>query len=186
MPPSNPPKSGLLPHFLLPDHVPQIASDSFVAPCATVLGGAVLGTQSSVWYGAVIRADINFITLGAQSNAQDGAVLHVSDDYPCEIGERVTIGHRVVVHACRIADEVLVGMGAIMLDGADIGPRCIIAAGAVVPKNFVAAEGSLIVGVPARIVRTLTTEEQHANARLALKYVELSRRYLERGMHQSR
>ena len=116
--------------------------------------------------------------VGARSNVQDGSVLHVSDDHACVLGERVTVGHRAVVHACTVEDEVLVGMGAVILDGARIGARSIIAAGALVTKSMQVPPGSLVMGAPAKVVRALTAEEQAANARLALKYVEVSRRYL--------
>ncbi len=168
----------LLPSFLLPDAHPTVPDTAFIAPGAIVLGDVILSQESSVWYTAVLRGDINRISLGAQSNVQDGCVLHVSDDHACEVGERVTIGHRAVVHACRVHDEVLIGMGAILLDGCEIGPRSIIAAGALVPKGMRVPEGSLVIGSPAKIIRQLTAEEQQANQRLALKYVELSRRYL--------
>lgn len=141
-----------------------------------------MGTQSSAWYGAVLRGDINHIRIGAQSNVQDGSVLHVSDDFACVLGERVTVGHRAVVHACVVGDEVLVGMGAIILDGAQIGPRSIIAAGALVKKGMAVPEGSLVMGSPARVVRALSLEEQRANGQLALKYVEVSRHYRELGL----
>lgn len=172
----------LLKDFLLPEFRPLLGADVFIAPGAVVLGAVEMGAQSSAWYGAVLRGDINRIVVGAQSNVQDGSVLHVSDDHACVLGERVTVGHRAVVHACTVGDEVLVGMGAIILDGAQIGPRCTIAAGALVTKNTVVPEGSLVVGSPARVVRPLSKEEQAANARLALKYVEVSRRYLELGL----
>ena len=120
--------------------------------------------------------------IGPQSNVQDGSVLHVSDDFACILGERVSVGHRAVVHACTVGDEVLVGMGAVIMDGAQVGPRSIIAAGCLVTKGMVIPEGSLVVGSPARVVRTLTPEERAANARLALKYVEISRRYLGLGL----
>lgn len=168
--------------FLLPEARPSIAEGVFIAPGAVVLGAVEMGVESSVWYGAVLRGDINRIVVGAQSNVQDGSVLHVSDDFACVLGERVVVGHRAVVHACTVGDEVLVGMGAIILDGAQIGPRCIIAAGALVTKGTVIPEGSLVVGSPARVVRALRPEEQAANAKLALKYVEISRRYLALGM----
>lgn len=168
--------------FLLPESCPAVAADVFIARGAIVLGAVELHEQSSVWYGAVLRGDINRIVVGAQSNVQDGSVLHVSDDCACVLGERVTVGHRAVVHACTVGDEVLVGMGAIILDGAQIGARSIIAAGALVTKNMVVPEGSLVVGSPARVVRALTMEEQQANAKLALKYVEVSRRYLAMGL----
>jgi carbonic anhydrase/acetyltransferase-like protein (isoleucine patch superfamily) len=168
--------------FLLPESRPSVAADVFIAHGAIVLGAVEMKEQSSAWYGAVLRGDINRIIVGAQSNVQDGSVLHVSDDCPCVLGERVTVGHRAVVHACTLGDEVLVGMGAIILDGAHIGARSIIAAGALVTKNTLIPEGSLVVGSPARVVRALSLEEQRANAKLALKYVEVSRRYLAMGL----
>ena len=172
----------LLKKFLLPEARPSVAADVFIARGAIVLGAVELGGQSSVWYGSVLRGDINRIIVGEQSNVQDGSVLHVSDDHACVLGERVTVGHRAVVHACTVGDEVLVGMGAIILDGAQIGARSIIAAGALVTKNTVVPEGSLVIGSPARVVRALSVEEQQANAKLALKYVEVSRRFLAMGL----
>ncbi len=168
--------------FLLPETDPSVASGVFIAPGAIVIGAVEMHAESSVWYGSVLRGDINRIIVGAQSNVQDGSVLHVSDDCSCVLGERVTVGHRAVVHACTVGDEVLVGMGAIILDGAQIGARSVIAAGALVTKNMIIPEGSLVVGAPARVVRTLSLEEQQANAKLALKYVEVSRRYLALGL----
>lgn len=171
-----------LKNFLLPESEPSLASSVFIAPGAVVVGAVEMHAESSAWYGSVLRGDINRIIVGAQSNVQDGSVLHVSDDHACVLGERVTVGHRAVVHACTVGDEVLVGMGAIILDGAQIGARSIIAAGALVTKNMIVPEGSLMVGSPARFVRTLSLVEQSANARLALKYVEISRRYLALGL----
>jgi gamma-carbonic anhydrase len=168
--------------FLLPESQPSVAANVFIARGAIVLGAVELHEQSSVWYGSVLRGDINRIVVGAQSNVQDGSVLHVSDDCACVLGERVTVGHRAVVHACTVGDEVLVGMGAIILDGAQIGASSIIAAGALVTKNSIIPEGSLVVGSPARVVRSLSLEERQANAKLALKYVEVSRRYLAMGL----
>lgn len=171
-----------LKNFLLTTSAPQVHETAFIAPGAVVLGAVTLAEHSSVWYTAVLRGDINRIVLGPETNVQDGSVLHVSDDFPCILGTRVTVGHRAVVHACEVGDEVLVGMGAIILDGARIGPRCIIAAGALVTKDAVIPEGSLVVGSPARVVRALNREEMEANARLARKYVEISRRYREMGL----
>jgi carbonic anhydrase/acetyltransferase-like protein (isoleucine patch superfamily) len=165
--------------FLLPERQPQIPATCFVAPGAVVIGAVTLEEESSIWYTSVLRGDINEIRVGPQSNVQDGSVLHVSDDQPCVLGARVSVGHRAIVHAAEVGDEVLVGMGAIILDGARIGPRCVIAAGALVTKGTVVPEGSLFVGSPGRVVRALSAEEQQANARLALKYVEISRRYRE-------
>jgi carbonic anhydrase/acetyltransferase-like protein (isoleucine patch superfamily) len=172
-----------LKQFLLPGVEPSFGDAVFIAPGATVIGAVSLGDESSVWYGAVLRGDINRVIVGAQSNVQDLAVLHVSDDFAAIVGERVTIGHRAIVHACTVGDEVLVGMGAIILDGAEIGPRCIIAAGAVITKGARIPEGSLVVGSPGCVVRALSAEEQRSNAALALKYVEVSRRYRELGMN---
>jgi carbonic anhydrase/acetyltransferase-like protein (isoleucine patch superfamily) len=101
----------------------------------------------------------------------------VADDYAAEVGEAVSVGHRAIIHACQIGDETLIGMGAVVMDGAVIGPRCIVAAGALVTKHFVAPEGSLVMGAPARVVRPLSREEQQGNVALAAKYVELARRY---------
>jgi carbonic anhydrase/acetyltransferase-like protein (isoleucine patch superfamily) len=168
--------------FLVTDFQPSVAADVLIAPGAIVIGAVELCTESSVWYGSVLRGDINRIRVGAQSNVQDGSVLHVSDDCACVLGERVSVGHRAVVHACTVGDEVLVGMGAIIMDGVQIGPRCVIAAGALVTKNMVIPEGSLVMGSPARVVRVLSPEERQANAKLALKYVEISRRYLALGL----
>lgn len=175
-----------LKNFLLPGHQPAVAKSAFIAPGATVIGAVELGEESSVWYGAVLRGDINRVVIGAQSNVQDLSVLHVSDDFAAVVGERVTIGHRAIVHACTVGDEVLVGMGAIILDGAEIGPRCIIAAGALVTKGARIPEGALVVGAPGRIVRTLSLEEQRSNAALAMKYVEVSRRYRDLGLARER
>ena len=182
MPAENPAQN--LKKFLLPDTTPSVHASAFIAPGAVVLGAVEIGAESSVWYSSVLRGDINRIVLGHQTNVQDGCVLHVSDDFACVLGDRVTVGHRAVVHACTVGDEVLVGMGAIILDGAQIGPRCIIAAGALVTKGSVIPEGSLVVGAPAKVVRSLTQEEMAANAKLALKYVELSRRYLDLGLQR--
>jgi len=182
MTPPPTPENRLLPAFFL-DENPIVPPSAFIAPGAVVLGGATLGQECSIWYQAVVRADIQRIVIGAQSNVQDGAVLHVADGLPCLVGDRVSIGHRAIVHACQVEDEVLVGMGAIVMDGAHVGARSTIGAGALVTKGMVIPPGSLVVGAPARIVRTLTPAEQEANARLALKYVELSRRYMAAG-HQ--
>lgn len=169
--------------FLIPDVTPSVHKSVFIASGAVVIGAVDLAEQSSVWYGAVLRGDINHIRLGPRSNVQDGCVLHVSDDFPCLLGADVTVGHRAVVHACTVGDEVLIGMGAIILDGAVIGPRSVIAAGAVVTKGSIIPEGSLVVGTPGKVVRSLSQEELRANAALAAKYVEVSRRYRELGHH---
>ncbi|MFZ4764573.1 MAG: gamma carbonic anhydrase family protein [Roseimicrobium sp.] len=179
------PQEGLtisnLERFLIPAESPIVHHSAFVAAGAVLVGGVTVGADASVWYGCVLRGDINRIFVGAESNVQDGTIVHVADAYPAIIGERVSVGHRAVIHACEIGDETLVGMGAIVMDGARVGRRCVIAAGSLVTKNTVIPEGSLVMGSPAKIVRALSAEEQEGNTRLALKYVEIARRYRAAG-----
>lgn len=163
--------------FFLPEEAPDIHPTAFIADGAVVLGAVTVGEQASIWFGCVLRGDINRIVIGARSNIQDGTIVHVSDDFAAVVGERVSVGHRAIIHACEIGDETLVGMGAVVMDGVRIGPRCIIGAGALVTKGTVVPEGSLVMGSPAKIVRTLSLEEQRGNAALAAKYVEVSARY---------
>src|ERR1051325_12143982 len=139
---------------------PTIHSSAWVVPGATVLGDVILEEESSVWYGAVLRGDINRIIIGPRSNIQDNAVVHVDTNSPTTIGELVTVGHNAVVHACRIDNEVLVGMGAIILDDAEIGARSIIGANALVTMGMKIPPGSLVLGSPAKIRRQLTLDEQ--------------------------
>ncbi|MBU3664480.1 MAG: gamma carbonic anhydrase family protein [Chthoniobacterales bacterium] len=157
---------------------PRIADDAYIASDATVVADVQIGAESSVWHQAVMRGDVAPIVLGAQSNVQDGAVVHVADDLPAVIGCRVTIGHKAIVHACEVADEVLVGMGAIILDGARVGTRSIIGANATVKQGMIIPPGSLVLGTPAKVVRTLSEEEQAEIKVWALRYVRLSREYL--------
>ena len=140
-----------------------------------MVGDVTLADESSVWYGAVVRGDINRIVIGAQTNLQDGVIIHLSDDYPALLGERVTVGHGAIVHACKVDDEVLVGMGAIILDGAEVGARSIIGANALVTTAMQIPPGSLVVGSPAKVVRQLSSDEQAKIKTWALKYVENAR-----------
>ena len=175
-----------MPAFTSPDpfrflaHEPSVPKSAFIAPGATVVGAVSLGENSSIWYGAVLRADIQEITVGTGSNVQDGCVIHLSDTLGCHIGDYVTVGHKAVLHACTVEDEVLVGMGAIVLDGAKIGSRSIIGAGALVTGHTVIPPGSLVLGSPAKVVRTLSEDEQADVRSWAERYVEVSRRFLER------
>jgi len=168
--------------FLPATEKPIIAASAFIAPDAALIGGVEIGECASIWYQCVLRADINRIRIGACSNLQDGVIVHLSDDYESVVGERVSVGHRAIIHACTVGDETLVGMGAIIMDGAVIGPRCVIGAGALVTKGMMVPEGSLVLGSPARVVRKLSAEEQQLNATLAEKYVLVSRLYLEQGI----
>ena len=162
------------------DALPTIHPTAFVAPGADIIGDVTLAEESSVWFQTVLRGDINRIVIGPRSNVQDGAVVHLADDLGTFVGELVTVGHKAILHACTIADEVLVGMGAIILDGAEIGARSIIGAGALVTGGKKIPPGSLVLGSPAKVVRTLSPEEQAGIRVWAEKYVALSRAYRER------
>src|SRR5579863_8119544 len=139
---------------------PKIGRGVFTAKTATVIGDVTLGAQSSVWYSAVVRGDINRIAVGHHTNVQDNAVLHVADDYPCIVGNWVTIGHGAIVHACKVGDEVLVGMGAVILDGAVVGKQSLIGAKALVTQGTKIPPGSMVLGAPAKVVRKLSPEER--------------------------
>jgi len=160
--------------------LPTLHPSAFVASSADVIGRVTLGEESSVWYHAVLRGDINEITIGPRSNIQDNVVVHLADDYGCHVGELVTVGHSAIIHACTIKDEVLVGMGAIILDGAVIGERSIIGAGALVTGGTIIPPGSLVIGSPAKVVRTLSLDERSKVKTWAEKYVAVSRKYLAR------
>jgi gamma-carbonic anhydrase len=150
---------------------PRLHPSAFVVPNATVVGDVTLHEEASVWYGAVLRGDINRIIIGARSNIQDRAVVHLSDDYPAIVGERVTVGHGAIIHACTVDDEVLIGMGAIILDGAEIGARSIIGAHTLVTVGTKISPGSLVLGSPGKVVRQLSLDEQATIKTWALKYV---------------
>jgi carbonic anhydrase/acetyltransferase-like protein (isoleucine patch superfamily) len=166
-------------HFL--GQTPRIAPSAFVAPHTFIVGDVEIGDQASIWPCCSLRGDIAPIRIGAHSNVQDGSVVHVADDLPAIVGEWVTIGHKAIVHACTIEDEVLVGMGAIILDGAHIGARSIIGANATVTPGTVIPPGSMVMGSPAKVKRALTSEEQAGVRVWAERYVTLSRQYLQRG-----
>lgn len=158
---------------------PRIGPGVFIAPGAVVLGDVTLGEGSSVWYNAVLRGDINRIEIGHHTNVQDNAVLHLADDYPCVLGNYVTVGHGAIAHACTIGDEVLVGMGATILDGAVVGDQTVVGAGSLITQRKEIPPGSLVMGSPAKVVRALTTEERKAIKVWAEKYVELAEYYLK-------
>ena len=151
---------------------PSLGEGVYIATGAMVLGDVTLGEYSSVWYNAVLRGDINRIVVGHHSNIQDNAVLHLADDFPCRIGNYVTVGHSAVVHACTVEDEVLVGMGAVILDGVVIGKQSIIGAKALVTQETRIPPGSMVLGAPAKVVRALTRKERAGLKAWAQKYVE--------------
>src|SRR2546426_4895687 len=150
---------------------PTLGQGVYIAEGAVVLGDVTLGHDSSVWYNAVLRGDINRIVVGHHTNIQDNAVLHVADDFPCRLGNYVTVGHSAIIHACKIGDEVLVGMGAVILDGAVVGAQSLIGAKALVKQGMKIPPGSLVLGAPAKVVRALTRQERAALKHWATKYV---------------
>jgi gamma-carbonic anhydrase len=150
---------------------PALGRGVYLARTAVVLGDVTIGEHSSVWYHAVLRGDINRIVVGHHTNIQDNAVLHLADDYPCLVGNYVTVGHSAIVHACTVGDECLIGMGAVVLDGAVIGEQSLIGARALVTQRMQIPPGSLVMGAPAKIVRPLTDEERHDLKHWAEKYV---------------
>lgn len=140
------------------DNEPKVDPTVFIADTATVVGDVEIGEYSSVWYGAVIRADNNTVKLGKNVNVQDGAIIHVDADAPTTIGDNVTIGHGAIVHGCTVGDNVLIGMGAILLSGCRIGSNCMVAGGAMVTGKTVVPDGSMIMGMPAKTIKPLSEE----------------------------
>jgi carbonic anhydrase/acetyltransferase-like protein (isoleucine patch superfamily) len=128
---------------------------AFIAPGAAVMGDVTLGEDASVWYGAVLRGDMAPIVIGAETNLQDGTIVHVDEGVPCTIGRRVGVGHRVILHGCIVEDECLIGMGSVLLNHVRIGTGSVVAAGAVIPEGMQVPPKSLVMGVPGRIVRTV-------------------------------
>ena len=161
---------------------PQRGQGVYVARGAVVIGAVTLGDQASVWYNAVLRGDIERIVVGRGSNIQDNAVVHLADDMPCIIGDYVTVGHSAVVHACTIGNECLIGMGATILDGAVIEDQCIIGAQSLVPPGKRIPAGSVVMGVPGKIVKQLSDEERKGLRAWAEKYVENATYCLKHGI----
>jgi carbonic anhydrase/acetyltransferase-like protein (isoleucine patch superfamily) len=161
---------------------PLVPASCYVDPSAQVIGDVELGEAASVWMNAVVRGDVNSIRIGAGSNVQDCAVLHgMRHLYPVIIGERCTIGHNATVHGCRLEDEVLIGIGAVVLNDARIGEGSIIAAGAVIPEHTVVPANSLVAGVPGKIRRTLGDEDRKLIRMYAQNYLDYTKIYLAEG-----
>lgn len=157
---------------------PVVPPTAFVAPNAALIGDVELGEEASIWFGAVLRADLNSIRVGRRSNLQDGVVVHVNaGDDRTTVGEEVTVGHRAVLHGCRLERRCLVGMGSVVLDGAVVGEEAMVAAGALVPPGLVVPPRVLVRGVPGRVARPLTGSEVARLEWSAAHYVELHRRY---------
>jgi len=158
--------------------LPSMGARVLVAPGAAVVGDVHLADDASVWYGCVLRGDLAPITVGARSNIQDGTVLHVADNGPCVIGADVIVGHRAMLHACRVDDACLIGMQATVLDDAVIGAGSVVGAGALVTQRTVIPPRSLVLGVPGKVVKTLTDAEEKFHRAHAAKYVRLKENYL--------
>jgi carbonic anhydrase/acetyltransferase-like protein (isoleucine patch superfamily) len=158
---------------------PALANGAWAAPSADLIGDVRLGERTSVWFGAVVRADNTPILIGEDSNVQDGVVGHSDPGAPLTIGARVTVGHQAIVHGCTISDDCLIGMGARILNGAVLGPGCLVGAGALITEGKTFEGGSLIVGVPARVIRQLTEEEKAAIHVSAAHYAKKAARYAE-------
>jgi carbonic anhydrase/acetyltransferase-like protein (isoleucine patch superfamily) len=150
----------------------KIHPTAFIAPTAAVMGDVTLGQEASVWYGAVLRGDMAPIVVGAQSNIQDGTIVHVDEGVPCQVGQRVGVGHRVILHGCTVEDDCLIAMGSVLLNGVIIGTGSVVAAGAVVPEGMRVPPNSLVMGIPGRIIRAV-------DAALAERVVETWRHYVD-------
>mgnify|MGYP001485932013 FL=1 len=153
---------------------PQIHETAYIAEGAQVIGDVILKADSSIWYNTVCRADINRIVIGERTNIQDNSVIHLENDQGVLVENDVTVGHNAIIHGCSIADGALIGMGAIIMNGAVIGKGAVIGAGAVVKEDMVIPDFSLVVGVPGKIVKTLSPETYDENVKWAAKYVKLA------------
>ena len=158
-------------------HMPDVAADAYVAGNATVLGRVTLGSKASVWFGASVRGDNDAIVIGAGSNVQDGAVLHVDPGFPMKIGAHVSIGHQAMLHGCTVGDGALIGIQAVVLNGAVIGEQSLVGAGALVTEGKTFPPGSLIVGSPAKVVRALDDDAIARLGQSAAGYVANGARF---------
>ena len=156
---------------------PQVDESAFIAPTAALIGDVSVGANSSIWFHAVVRGDINYIRIGKDSNIQDGCLLHVTFELPVVIEDEVTIGHGAIVHGCHIESNCLIAMGAVILDGVRIGTGSLVGAGAVISPNTIIPPNSLVLGVPGKVVRTLSEDERAHTAFNWQHYVEYGRIY---------
>jgi len=157
----------------------RVAPTAFIAPTAVVLGDVQIGDESSVWFHAVLRGDTELIEIGARTNIQDLSVLHADEGFPCRLGNDVTVGHSAIVHGAIIEDEVLIGMRAVVMNGARVGSGSIIAVGSVVTEGATIPPNSVAVGTPAKVIRTVEPRDRERIRHAAQHYVAISRRYIE-------
>jgi carbonic anhydrase/acetyltransferase-like protein (isoleucine patch superfamily) len=163
--------------YQLGDDAPRIAATAWVADSAQLIGRVSLAAGASVWFGAVLRGDNEWITLGERSNVQDGSVLHTDMGYPLTLGQDVTVGHQVMLHGCTVGDGSLIGIQAVVLNGARIGRGCLVGAGSVVTEGKEFPDHSLILGSPARVVRQITPEQLERLRLSAVHYLDKAERY---------
>jgi carbonic anhydrase/acetyltransferase-like protein (isoleucine patch superfamily) len=157
---------------------PDIHQSAYIEASAQIIGDVAIGEESSVWFNAVVRGDVNHIRIGSRTNIQDASVLHVTKDtHPLVIGDDVTVGHNVTLHGCTINDRCLIGMGSVILDGAEVGEESIVAAGALVKEGMRVEPGTLVVGVPARFARELTEKEIEKIKKSARNYIGYMNNY---------
>jgi len=159
---------------------PKIGKGVYIAQSAQVIGKVSVGEHSSIWPGAILRADIEPIKIGKCSSIQDGVLIHVNWDLPAVVGDYVTVGHGAIIHGCKIANNCLIGMGAIILDGAKIEKNCLIGAGSLVPEGKRIPEGSLVLGVPGRVVKKLSQKEIKKLKDAALEYLDFAKKFKEK------
>jgi carbonic anhydrase/acetyltransferase-like protein (isoleucine patch superfamily) len=169
-----------MPVYALDDVMPEIAQDCWIAPDAVVIGKVRILKGASIWFGAVLRGDNAWITIGPNSNVQDHSIIHADPEQPVTIGRGVTIGHRVIVHSAHVGDGSLIGMGSILLNRARIGAQCLVGAGALVTEDKSFEDGKMILGAPARVVRDLSPEQVAGIEKSAEIYVANARRYAEK------
>ena len=153
---------------------PKIDETAFIAESADVVGQVTIERNANIWYGSVLRGDDNYITVGENTNIQDGSIVHISEKFPTIIGNNVTVGHKSIIHGCEIGDNTLIGMGSIVLDGAKVGEFTLLGAGSLVPPGKEIPSGVLAMGSPAKVIRELSEEEKENLTNSALKYVKLA------------
>lgn len=161
------------------DKKPSIEDDVYIAETAVIIGDVILKENSNIWFGAVIRGDVESIVIGDKTNIQENTIIHVDEKQKVEVGNGCTIGHGAIIHGCKIGDNTLVGMGAIILNGAEIGNNTIVGAGSLITQNKKFEDGVLIVGNPGKVVRRLTKEEIENNKKSCLEYIKLSKKINE-------
>ena len=161
----------------LKDKKPKNSGENWVAPNATIIGDVTLEKNSSIWFNATLRGDIENIHIGEGSNVQDGSVLHTDPGYPLKVGKNVTVGHMVMLHGCTIGDNSLIGIGAVILNNAKIGKNCLIGAKALITEGMEVPDGSMVLGIPAKVKKELTLEEQEIPSLNAHHYIENYKRY---------